>query len=239
MHNRWSLFYSGFIVFSAWFVVAFVVTSGTFVGVLTGFAFGLAAAIGGLISGAAIGVAAHAVDLNSVYRYVRAGDARDGARVSLGKLPPIVPVVRKSSDAGGQAPANPAPGSASESLLPTNPNPGLGYGNSGVADVAGAPLLEPVADAPDIPVPDRLAVECGRFAAEHDAFAGARAGGGVNVGTIDRAASPTEFGEFMALVSVLAGDGVDVSRVVVSMGLDGLPAVVTFPASRNDEGVSQ
>jgi len=240
MRNRWSLFSSGFVVFSAWYLIAYIVTTGTFTGVVTGFAFGLSAIVGGLIFGAAIGVSAHAIDLHSVHRSVRAGDARGGARVSLGKLPSIVPVVRKGDDAGDQAPTEPTTDPVSESLPQTNPDLVPEHNNSDVADTAGIPLPEPAADAQDGPVPDRLAIECARFVAEHDAVAVTRGeGGDAGVGTIDRAANSAAFGEFMATVSALAADGVDVSRVAVSMGLDGVPAVVTFPVASNDEGASQ
>lgn len=230
MRNRGSLFSSGFVVFSTWYVIAYGITSGTFAGVLTGFAFGLAAAIGGLIFGAVIGVAAHAIDLSSTHRDVRAGDARDGARVTLGKLPPIVPVVRKTEDTSDHTPSEPTPEPVSESLPPTDADPAPEQGNSDVVDTAGIPLPEPTAVAPGVPVFDRLAAECARFVAEHDTVAVARGeGDGMDVGAVDRAASPAEFVELMALVSMLADDGVDVTRVAVSMGPDSLPAVVTFP----------
>lgn len=230
MRNPWSFFGSGFIVFSTWYVIVYVFTTGTFASVLTGLAFGLVAAVGGLILGAAIGIAAHAIDLSSTHRDVRAGDARNGARLSLGKLPAIVPVPRKGDDAGDQAPTEPTTDPVSESLPPTDPDLVPEHNNSEVADIAGTTLSEPVADAPDVPVPDRLAIECARFVSNHDVVAVTRGkGSGAAIGTIDRVASPAEFGEFMAVVSALAADGVDVSRVAVSMGPDNLPAVVTFP----------
>lgn len=232
MRNRWSLFSSGFIVFLTWYAIVYLVTSGTFTGMLTGFAFGLAAAIGGLISGAAIGVSAHAIDLHSTHRDVRAGDARDGARVSLGKLPLIVPMVRKGDDLGTHATVQPAIDPVPESLPPAEPDPVPERGNSDAADTAVTPRPESAADAPGVPVSDRLATECARFAASHESVAMvAGVGGSADVGTIDRAVNPVEFGEFMALVSALVGDGVDVSRVAVSVGPDSLPAVVTFPVS--------
>lgn len=236
MHNRWSLFSSGFVVFSTWYVIVYSVTSGTFTGLLTGFVFALAAAISGLIFGAVIGVSAHAIDLHSTHRDVCAGDARDGARVSLGKLPPIVPVSRKGGDAGGQVSAEPAPGPASESLPLIDPDPASGHADSTAFDTdddsADGAAEEPFADAPGVPIPGRLAAECARFVSDHAAVAVTRGeGGAAGIGTIDRVASPAEFGEFMALVSALAADGVDVSRVAVSMGADSLPAVATFPVS--------
>lgn len=236
MRNRWSLFGSGFIVFLTWYAIVYLVTSGTFTGMLTGFAFGLAAAIGGLILGAAIGVFAHAIDLHSTHRDVRAGDERDGARLSLGKLPLIVPVVRKGDDLGDHATAEPAIDPVPESLPATTSDPASGHADSTDDDSADVAPEEPSADGPDVPVPDHLSTACARFVALHESVAVvAGAGGSVAVGTIDRAANPAEFGELMALVSVLADDGVDVSRVAVSVGPDGLPAAVTFPI----EGVSK
>lgn len=246
MRSQWSLFGAGFIVFSTWYLIAYLVTSGTFVGLPIGFAFGLSAAIGGLVVGAGIGVAAHAIDLSSVHRGVRTGEARDGARVSLGKLPPIVPKVQKMENATDQKETEQAADPVSESLSPTDPDP------DSAPERAGSTVLDAIALGVDvmpvkattesraIPAPDRLAAECARFVSDHDVVAVTRSeGGDAGVGSIDRMARPAEFGEFMALVSVLAGDGLDVSRVTVSVGPDGLPVAVTFPVSGDDEGVSE
>lgn len=243
MRSRWSLFGSGFIVFSTWYLIVYLITSGTSAGLPIGFAFGLSAAAVGLIVGAGIGIAAHAIDLNSVHRGVRAGDARDGARVSLGKLPPIVPVVRTTEDASDQIKTEPAADPASETLPPT-PDQALESAGFTVLesknDSTNMVPMAPVIESQAVPVPDLLAAECARFVSDHDMVAVTRGeGGAAGVGTIDRVASPAEFGEFMALVSVLAGDGLDVSRVTVSVGPGGLPAAVTFPVSGDDEGVSE
>lgn len=240
MRSRWSAFGAGLIIYLWWYSVLYVVASHAFAGLPVGLVYGLAAAVVGLIAGGGIGVVARAIELVVEHREVRAGDARDGARVTFGKLPPIVPVVRKTEDTSDHTPSEPTPKPASESLPPTDPDPAPEQGNSDVADTAGIALSEPPADAPGVPVFDRLAAECARFVAEHDTVAVAHGeGGGMGVGTIDRAANLAAFNEFMSVVTALAADGVDVSRVAVSMGTDGVPAAVTFPVSSNDEGVFQ
>lgn len=243
MRSRWSLFGAGFIVFSTWYLIAYLVTSGTFVGLPIGFAFGLSAAIGGLVVGAGIGVAAHAIDLSSVHRGVRTGEARDGARVSLGKLPPIVPKVQKMENATDQAETEQAADPVSESLPPTDPDADRAperVGSTALDTIAVGVDVMPAkaaAESRAIPAPDRLAAECARFVSDHDVVDVTRSeGGDAGVGTIDRVVSPAEFGEFMALVSVLANESVDVSRVTVSVGPDGLPAAVTFPVSSDNNG---
>ena len=60
MHNRWSLFITGFTVFVTWYAIAYIVTDGTFSGLLRAFAFGLSAVRAGLFFGATAGVAARA-----------------------------------------------------------------------------------------------------------------------------------------------------------------------------------
>lgn len=244
MPSRWSLFGSGLVVFMTWYLIAYLITSTTFDGLPIGFAFGLSASFGGLIVGAGIGVAAHAIDLNSVHRDVRAGDARDGARVSLGKLPPIVPKVYKMEDVIDQTETEQAAGPVSESLPPTDPDPAPERAGPTVPDtvVVGVDVMpvEAMAETWAIPVPDRLAAECARFVSDHGVVAVMRGEvGDAGVGAIDRVASPAEFCEFMALVSVLEGEGVDVSRVTVSAGQDGLPAAVTFPVASDNNGELQ
>lgn len=239
MRNRWSLFLSGFIVFATWYLVAYGVTSGTFAGVLTGLAFGLAVIVGGLILGAGAGVAGRAIELHSLHREIRRGDARDGARVSLGKLPEVVPVVRRATADVAEPPAS-EPSAVPESAPVPLTDPSPARADSCAPDAVTAAAVaapEPAAGAPNATAADRLAAECARFVAEHEAVAvtpGAR--GFVTVGSIDRAANPADFAAFMALVESLAGEGVDVARVAVSGGPDGLPAGVTFPVSSSDGG---
>lgn len=241
MRNRWSLFLSGFIVFAAWYVIAYAVTSRTFVGVLTGLAFGLSAVIGGMIIGAGFGVAARAVELHSIHREVRRGDARDGARVTLGKLPKIVPVVRHAGAANAPEPLPPQSPTAPEPVPISLPNHAPEHGDSDAPDAitcgtAGA-TLGPAAHAQNTPLADRLAIECARFVASHEAVAVTPgANGSSAAGAIDRASHPKDFAAFMTLVSALAGEGVDVSRVTVSAGPDDLPSAVTFPVSNDDDG---
>jgi hypothetical protein len=233
MHNRWSLFVSGFVVFATWYVVAYIVTSGTFYGLPGGLAFGLAAIVAGLLFGAAAGVTARAMELHWLHVEVRRGDARDGARVTLGKLPEIVPVVHHDGGAGASEP------SAAESHTVTRPIPVPPANRPPECDDSSAPdvAASRVADAPSAPSGDRLAVECAKFVAEHETVAVAPGvAASVAVASIDRATNPDIFAAFFVLINTLAGEGVDVSRVAVSAGPDGLPAAVNFPVSIDNQG---
>jgi len=240
MRNRWSLFLSGLIVFVTWYVPLYGVTSRTFDALTTGLTFGLAVVIGGLVLGAGGGVAAHASGLYLMHREVRRGAALGGARVSLGKLPDIVPVERQTR-ADGEEPPTPAPPAAAEveSGLPLNSSPARDDpGTEEVAsDSAADEVPEPNATTSSAPIADRLATECEHFVAAHKAVAVTPGDAGTPAtGAIDRAANPVDFAAFMALVESLAGEGVDVARVAVSAGSNDLPSGVTFPVSSDSDG---
>jgi hypothetical protein len=240
VRNRWSLFLSGFVVFVTWYVAAYVVTSRAFGGVLTGLAWGLTAIIGGLLLGAGVGVAVQALDLHFLHASIRRGDARNGARVNLGKLPDIVSVARRDTASTATELPSPQPSSTVESadVSPTDPAPK--DADSDTADAA----TDGTGDAPPVPTAaaekastvDRLAAECARFVAAHEAVAvTADTNGSDAIGSIHRVTHPDAFAAFMALISALAGEGVDVSRVAVSAGPDGLPARVSFPVSTDEK----
>lgn len=234
MRNRWSLLIAGFAVFGTWYSVTYVVTVGTFSGLPTGLVFGLSAIVAGLFFGAAVGAAARALELHLLHVEVRRGDARGGARVTLGKLPEIVPVA--AHNGGADAPESPVTGSPapSESAPNPSPDPAPEIGGSRTLDRdagdTNTATPEPNGVAEDAPATDRLAIECARFVAEHYAVTvtpGAH--GSSATGRIDRVANPSDFAAFMALINTLVGEGVDVVRVSVSAGPEGLPVGVTFP----------
>lgn len=113
MRGRFQLFSSGLIVFVVWYVLAYIVLAGATSGLRRSLVFGLAVATGGLVLGALVGVGARAIDLEMLHRGVRAGDARDGVRVSLGRLPDIVPVGRPRAAEPVAVATVPAPGTGS------------------------------------------------------------------------------------------------------------------------------
>jgi len=239
MRNRWSLFIAGFAVFGTWYSVTYVVTDGTFSGLPTGLVFGLSAVVAGLFFGAAAGVAARALELHLLHVEVRRGDARGGAQVTLGKLPEIVPVA--AHNGGADAPESPVTESPAPSESAPNPSPDpapeIGGSRTLDRDAGGTNTAtsEPDGVAEDAPATDRLAIECARFVAEHDAVTVTPgADDSSPTGSIDRAANLSDFAAFMALVNTLVGEGVDVARVSVSAGPDGLPAGVTFPVFGDD-----
>lgn len=237
MRSRWSAFGSGLIIYLWWYLVLYVVTSRTFAGLPVGLAYGLAAAVVGLIAGAVVGVGARAIELVVEHREVRAGDARDGARLSLGKLPEIVPPRQPGRDGEVPVPMPVTDKPSIKTIAPADSAPATVSPEPVIAEGAEVGPAEPVGEPADVvPAADRLANACEAFTACHG---DAVMRGGTGVGTIDRAANLAAFNEFMSVVTALAADGVDVSRVAVSMGTDGVPAAVTFPVSSNDEGVFQ
>lgn len=217
MRGRWQLFTSNLLVFLVWYIIIYSVTSGP-AGVLTVLAGALIALAVGLVAGVLVGAVAHAIELHLTHRGVLAGDARDGAHITLGKLPeraavqPVEPV-----------PATPEPPAADPAPAPA---------------LATAPATEPI-PTPATPVasagppsPCRLASACAEFVREHaGALVAPTSDGGPLVGCIDRATAPADFAAFLALVSELSIAGVDVSAVQVTQDADGFPSSVAFPLS--------
>lgn len=236
MRGRWQLFTSNLLVFLVWYIIIYSVTSGP-AGVLTALAGALIALAVGLVAGVLVGAAAHAIDLHLTHRGVRAGDARDGARVTLGKLPERA-ALRVASPT--PHPAEPAgvPPTADAGVPPaaadTPTEPTASHVAHAPADRADVP---PTADAGAAPASaDRLAGCCAAFARGHPAVKVAPAdSSGSLTGSIDRAASPEDFSDFLALVTALAAEGADVSAVAVTQDTGGLPVSVTFPISHDEE----
>ena len=237
MRGRWQLFISNFIVFSSWYILIYVLTVGSGEGVFAALGGALLALAAGLIAGVIVGAAAHAIDLRLTYRGVRAGDARDGARITLGKLPERA-ALHSNSPAPHPADQAAFPPTMSVDVPPdsadTPAKPTASHVAHEPADLAGVP---PAADGRVPPASaDRLASCCARFARSHSAVwvAPAASGGGL-IGSIDRASSPEDFSDFLALVGGLADEGADVSAVAVTQDADGIPSAVTFPVSDESE----
>ncbi|ODU93071.1 MAG: hypothetical protein BGP23_14090 [Lysobacterales bacterium 66-474] len=208
-----------------WYIIIYSVTTGP-AGVLTALAGALIALAIGLVAGVLVGAVAHAIELHVTHRGVLAGDARDGARITLGKLP----------ERAGVQPVAAAP------ATPESPE----------AELASAPEQEPVsiieptpmqaapagADAPSSA--DHLAATCAEFAREHaGVLVALSVSNGPLVGCIDRASAPDDFDAFLALVSELSSAGVNVSAVQVTQDADGVPTSVTFPVSVIEDEVRQ
>ena len=226
MRNRWQLFTSNIIVFVSWYLLFYIVTLGGGEGVLSALGDALLALAVGLLAGVIVGAAAHAIDLHITHRGVRAGDARGGARVTLGRLPERTAV---------RPDAPPA-------TVDETPPPDSAPDRASVPESVLAPTVLPVptADAPAASpapaLPGRLAAECAAFARGH---AGVRvtpdSGGGVRIGFIDRAVNPPDFSAFLALIDELSCEGADVSAVAVAQDAGGLPVSVTFPISDDEK----
>ena len=228
MRGRWQFFPSGLIVFVTWYLVAYAITADTFAGVLSALGSGLIAAMIGLVAGALTGAVAHAIDLAATHRGVRAGDARDGARVSIGKLPGVVPGSRTAAAPIAPGPARPGP-------MPEPVPASAPAADPAAAGQPAVPSAAPTSSPLHPAEPGWLAAESAAFAREH---AGVRVTpnghGGATVGAIDRAGHPADFAAFLALVTTLAGESVDVSAVAVTQDADGLPVTVTFPVSGDE-----
>jgi len=224
MRNRWQLFTSNVIVFMAWYFLFYCLSAGGWGGLPTALLWALGALVAGGVIGVLIGAGAHALELHAIHRDVRAGDARDGARITLGKLPeqvarqpdpPAPPVAETPATAPASLP-EPAPSAAEK--------PGV---------------VEPTSGAAPMPVSvSRLATECASFTRDHEAvrvLADGAAGGAT--GALDRARDPADFAAFLDLIGRLSAEGVDVSGVRVSQDADGVPAGVTFPISTEQNEV--
>jgi len=231
MRSRWQLFTSGLIVFVTWYLFTYAITSATFAGVLSALGVGLIAAMIGLTAGALTGAVAHAIDLAATHRGARAGDARDGARVTIGKLPDVEPVQRPAppSTAPESARLGPEPEPV-PAVTPTADPAATGPADAARAGPTAAPSPAPTSPPLQPAEHGWLAAECAVFAREH---AGVRvtpgSHGGEPAGAIDRAEQPADFAAFLALVTTLAGEGVDVSGVHIMQDADGLPLTATFP----------
>jgi len=226
MRGRWQLYTSNLIVFSLWYVLIYVLVSGAFEGVLGALAGALLALAAGLITGVVVGAAAHAIDLHLTHRAVRAGDARDGARITLGKLPK--PVARQSDSPAPPVAETPAidPVSVPKPAPVAAPEPAPVDSHAAASSTPATPASSA-----------RLVAECAAFAGSHEGVLVAPASDGRGaVGNIYRAAAPGQFADFLELIGRLAKDGVDVAAVQVTQDGDGVPSVVTFPVFPGDEG---
>lgn len=236
MRNRWQLFTSNLIVFSLWYVLIYILTAGpgAALGALGGALLALAA---GLIAGVIVGTAAHAVDLHLTHRGVRAGDTRDGARVTLGKLPERAALRSASPPSLPAAPAGlPPTANADEPSASADipAKPATSRVSLPPADRADVP---PAANAGGTPASaDRLSACCAKFARRHSTVkVTLAASGSGHTGSIDRAASPEDFSDFLALVCALVAEGADVSAVAVTQDAGGVPVSVTFPISDTEK----
>jgi len=229
MRNRWQLFTSNLIVFCAWYILFYCWSAGGWQGLLTALVLAVGALVAGGVFGAVMGAAAHALELRSIDRAVRTGDARDGARITLGKLPK--PVARQSDPPAPPVAETPAidPVSVPKPAPVAAPEPAP-------VDSRAAASSTPATPASSA----RLVAECAAFAGSHEGVLVAPGSDGRGaVGHIYRAAAPGQFADFLELIGRLAADGVDVSAVQITQGADGVPTLVTFPAFPPDEGVKK
>jgi len=225
-----SIFASGLIVFVVWYLVAYIVTTGTTAGSLYAVEFAAVAVFAGLVGGLVLSAGTRAIELTLTHRSVRVGESRDGATVSLGRLPVVERDRRDPGEVDGlEVTKLPASGDVSEAGATAEAKAG-----------ATADTIEPESVATDLDdsAPDevgadtdRLIDACSAFAREHaDVTIDACADGSNGcVGIIDRTAAPEPFAEFLDVVEKLADSHVDTSRIVVSAGADGVPTEVRFP----------
>ena len=263
MRSRWQLFTSNLIAFGSWYVVAFLLAVWSPLGAFKALGWSAFALACGCAAGAVIGAAIYAIDLHATHRDVAAGDAQDGARVSLGKLPERAcrsadqPAAGQPTVPAGDAPVALPAGSASPQELDTE-----AAGEPSAADAAPAAGVTAQADIPAVseppgmapaapddavapsaasaPAADRLADACGEWARKHSAVQVTPSPDGHGlVGRLDHDPATTDFADLIALIGDLADDGLDVSRVAFTQDADGLPASVTFPVSAASPEVSQ
>jgi len=220
-----SIFAAGLVVFVLWYLVAYLVTTGTTTDSLSAAAFAATAVFSGLATGAVLAAGAHAIDLALTHNSVHSGESRDGASVTLGKLPVALRT--------GPAVAVSGVGEAATVTVADRQSDGDAE--------AKTEAIESEADAsepndpvePDAPVPDadNLIGACAAFAKSHAAVTidGQADGAAGCVGIIDRSAAPEAFAAFLDVIERLADSHVDTSRIVVSAGVDGVPTEVRFP----------